>query len=339
VRVMVTGVAGFIGSNLATELLRRGHEVIGVDDLSHGAMMNLEGIADHEAFVLHEGDIRDRALVESASQRCETIVHLAAYKIPRYSDAYETLMVNGLGSEVLARVAAENGQKLVAASTSDAYGKNPNVPFSEDMDSVIGPANVKRWAYAVSKMFEEQLLLACHERFGIDVVLLRFFGGYGPNQNLTWWGGPQSVFIANALAGVPLPVHGDGRQTRSFTFISDHVDGIIAAVESDRANNLVVNIGATREITIEELARTIWRLVNGEDSEPQIERIPYETFGRYEDVIRRVPDISRARELLGFEPKVSLEEGLRRTIAWQRERQRLEAEAEAARETSGADAR
>jgi UDP-glucose 4-epimerase len=177
-------------------------------------------------------------------------------------------------------------------------------------------------------MFEEQLLLACHERFGIDVVLLRFFGGYGPNQNLTWWGGPQSVFIEKALDGEPLPVHGDGSQTRSFTYVTDHVAGIAAAVESSRADNLVVNLGAEEEISIGALAELVWRLVQGDDTPVRIETIPYESFGKYEDVVRRVPDITRARELLGFEPKVDLETGLRETIRWQRER-RLVSPAEA----------
>jgi UDP-glucose 4-epimerase len=252
-----------------------------------------------------------------AADGCDVIVHLAAYKIPRYGDAYDTLMINGFGSEIVAQTAAQTGSKIVAASTSDVYGKNPLVPFSEEMDSVIGNPQVKRWAYAISKMFEEQLLLACHDRFGIDVVLLRFFGGYGPHQNLTWWGGPQAVFIEKALDGEPLPVHGDGLQTRSFTYISDHVAGIAAAVESSRADNLVVNLGAEEEISIGGLAELIWRLVHGNESEPQIERIPYESFGKYEDVMRRVPDISRARELLDFEPRVDLETGLRETIRWQ----------------------
>jgi UDP-glucose 4-epimerase len=299
--------------------------VSGVDDFSHGTSLNVAPIVHNERFTLHEGDIRDQRLLERAAEGCEAIVHLAAHKIPRYTDAYDTLMVNAIGSEVLARLAGELGVKIVAASTSDCYGKNPSVPFSEEMDSVIGPPSVKRWAYAVSKMFEEQLLLACHEKFGVNVVLIRFFGGYGPHQNLTWWGGPQSVFIGKALNGEPLPLHGDGRQTRSFTYVSDHVDGIIRAVERSEADNMIVNIGATREISIEGLAKLIWRLVHGEHSEPLLERIPYETFGRYEDVIRRVPDISRARELLGFEPKVDLEDGLRRTIEWQTERIAAEA--------------
>lgn len=322
-RILVTGAAGFIGSNLSGELLARGHEVVGLDNLSQGSRLNLRSVEDRPSFEFREADIRDERALLAAADGCDVIVHLAAYKIPRYGDAYETLMINGLGSEIVAQTAARTGAKIVAASTSDVYGKNSRLPFSEEMDSVIGSPHVKRWAYAVSKMFEEQLLLACHERFGVDVILLRLFGGYGPNQNRTWWGGPQAVFIEKALDGELLPIHGDGSQTRSFTYISDHVDGIAAAVESTRADNLVVNLGAVEEITIRGLGELIWRLVHGEGSQPRIELVPYESFGNYEDVSRRVPDIGRARELLGFEPKVDLETGLTRTIEWQAERRRL----------------
>lgn len=324
-RILVTGAAGFIGSNLVAELLHRGHDVVGYDNLSQGSRLNLVAVADHHRFDLHEADIRDESAMLEAAEECDVIVHLAAYKIPRYGDAYETLMINGFGSEIVAQTASRTGAKIVAASTSDVYGKNPHVPFSEDMDSVIGNPEVKRWAYAISKMFEEQLLLACHARFGVNVVLLRFFGGYGPNQNLTWWGGPQAVFIEKALDSERLPVHGDGSQTRSFTYISDHVAGIVAAVETSSADNLVVNLGALEEISIRELAALVWRLVHGEGSPAPIETIPYEAFGRYEDVRRRVPDITRARELLGFEPKVDLETGLRETIRWQAQRRRVAA--------------
>jgi UDP-glucose 4-epimerase len=329
VKVMITGVAGFIGSNLAAELLRRGHAVSGLDNLSQGTMLNLTAIESDANFNFTEGDIRDPKIVEFAAEGCDAIVHLAAYKIPRYTDAYDTLMINAIGSEVVAQVATRSGAKLVAASTSDVYGKNPSCPFSEDMDSVIGSPDVKRWAYAISKMFEEQLLLACHERFGIDVVLIRFFGGYGPHQNLSWWGGPQAVFIEKALDNEPLPIHGDGSQTRSFTYVSDHVDGIISVVESAHAN-LVVNIGTDHEVTIADLARLIWRLVRG-DEEPQLDIVPYETFGKYEDVRRRVPDLTRARTLFGFEPKIDLETGLQRTIEWQVDRRKVLAAQGAAR--------
>ena len=194
---------------------------------------------------------------------------------------------------------------------------------------MIGRPEIRRWAYAISKMFEEQLFFAYHDRYGVDVVLLRFFGGYGPNQNLTWWGGPQSVFINKALDNQELEVHGDGQQSRSFTYISDHVNGVLRALESPAANNQVLNIGNTKEITIEGLARLIWRLIRG-DEPPKIKFIPYSTFGNYEDVRRRIPDISRARELLGFEPTIDLEVGLKTTISWQIRRREALAKAGAA---------
>ncbi len=319
-KILITGVAGFIGSNLAANLLERGHEVVGVDDMSHGERLNMAALLPHPAFRFLELDICDRPALLAAGRDRQVLVHLAASKIPRYSDALDTLRINAHGSESVCEVARETGAKIVAASTSDVYGKNPEVPFREDSNLVVGNPDVKRWSYAISKMFEEQMLFAYHQRHGIDVVVLRFFGGYGPHQNLTWWGGPQSVFINAALDGEELEIHGDGSQTRSFTHVSDHVDGITRCVEMAEANNLVFNLGQTREISILELAKLIWRMVRTD--EPRIRMKPYAAFGRYEDVVRRIPDITRARTLLGFEPKVDLEDGLRTTIAWQVERRR-----------------
>lgn len=319
-KTLITGVAGFIGSNLAVNLLAKGHHVVGVDNMSQGEKLNLEPFLKHPNFEMHYVDIRDESALIKSAAGCKTLVHLAAYKIPRYTDALDTLMINGFGSENVMKAAIDQGAKVVAASTSDVYGKNPDVPFNEDSNLVIGNPDVKRWAYAISKMFEEQTMFAYQQRYGIPVVALRFFGGYGPNQNLTWWGGPQSVFINKALDNEEIEVHGDGQQTRSFTFISDHVNGITRAVEMDAANNLVFNLGNTFEISIYDLAKLIWRLVRGDEETPKIKLIPYETFGKYEDVMRRIPDITRARTLLGFEPEVDLEDGLRRTIVWQIQR-------------------
>jgi len=320
-KILVTGVAGFIGSNLAIGLLARGHQVVGVDNMSQGEKLNVAGFESNPSYEFHEIDIRDRAAMLAAAQGCNVVVHLAAYKIPRYSDALETLQINAHGSESVLEAARQVSAKVVAASTSDVYGKNPAVPFTEESNLVIGNPDVKRWAYAISKMFEEQLLFAYKERFGTKVVAMRFFGGYGPHQNLSWWGGPQSVFIDAALDNKEIEVHGDGLQTRSFTYISDHVDGIIRCVEMEAADGLVFNLGNTREITIIDLARMIWGLVRGKE-EPKITLRPYSTFGKYEDVMRRVPDITRARTLLGFEPKVDLEAGLDTTIEWQIQRRR-----------------
>lgn len=320
-KVLITGVAGFIGSNVAKALLEKGYDVVGVDNMSQGDKLNMADFIDHPAFEMHYVDIRDESAVKAAARGCKRIVHLAAYKIPRYTDALDTLLINSSGSENVLKAAIDHNAKVVAASTSDVYGKNPEVPFTEDSNLVMGNPDVRRWAYAISKMFEEQMLFAYQQRYGIAFVALRFFGGYGPNQNLTWWGGPQSVFINKALDDEEIEVHGDGRQTRSFTYISDHVNGIVRSVEMDAANNKVINLGNTREISILDLARLIWRLVRG-DEPPKIKLIPYETFGKYEDVMRRVPDITRARSLLGFEPVVDLEEGLRLTVEWQVARRR-----------------
>ncbi len=315
-KILITGAAGFIGSNLAAALLEKEYTVVGVDNMSQGDKLNLAGFINHPSFEMHYIDIRDETAMLHAADGCNVIVHLAAYKIPRYSDALDTLQINSHGSESVIKVALENKAKTVAASTSDVYGMNPDVPFSETSKMVIGSPKVKRWSYAISKMFEEQLYFAYHDRYGLDVVLLRFFGGYGPNQNLTWWGGPQSVFINSALDDKEIEVHGDGQQTRSFTYITDHVDGIIRTIENPAANNQVYNLGNTYEITIEALARLIWRMIRGE-GDAKLTFVPYETFGKYEDVRRRIPDITFARETLNYEPMIDLETGLKNTIRWQ----------------------
>jgi UDP-glucose 4-epimerase len=180
----------------------------------------------------------------------------------------------------------------------------------------MGPTSVKRWAYAVSKLYDEHLAFAYSAERGAAVTILRFFGGYGPRQHPSWWGGPQAVFIDAALRDAEMEIHGDGLQTRSFTYIGDHVDGIVRAIERREAVGEIFNLGDAREIAILDLARLVWRLAG--QGPPKYRLVSYRTFGRYEDVRRRVPDASKAARLLGFEPRVSLEEGLPPTIAWHR---------------------
>lgn len=320
-KIAITGAAGFIGSNLAERLVARGDSVRGLDDLSHGSRDNLEGTLGRGSFELIEGSILDPAALDAAFQGAEVVVHLAAGKIPRYTDALDTLVTNGEGGLLVLRAAVRaKVRRVVLASTSDCYGRNPEVPFSEESASVIGSPHVRRWAYAVSKMFEEQALFAFRERHGLEAVALRLFGGYGPRQNVTWWGGPQSVFIGQALRGEELEVHGTGRQTRSFTYVDDHVEGFVRAIDTPAADGALLNLGADREISIEDLARMVWRLVR--DDEPRVKLVPLQTFGRYEDVERRVPDTRRSAEVLGFTPAIRLEQGLPPTIAWQREAMR-----------------
>jgi UDP-glucose 4-epimerase len=320
-KVAITGVAGFVGSNLAERLVGRGDEVAGIDDLSHGRLENLDGLLDCPRFRFLEGSVLDASALAATFEGAEAVVHLAAGKIPRYGDALGTLVTNGEGGlNVLRACRVRHVRRMVLASTSDCYGRNPQVPFSEDSVSVIGSPHVRRWSYAISKMFEEQALFAFRERFGLQGVVLRLFGGYGPRQNLTWWGGPQSVFIGAALRGEEMEVHGTGQQTRSFTFIDDMVEGFVRSLDVAESDGEVLNVGSDREITIDGLARLIWRLVR--DDEPRLRKVPLSSFGRYEDVERRVPDNRRAARVLGFVPAVGLEDGLVRTIAWQREAMR-----------------
>jgi UDP-glucose 4-epimerase len=313
-KIAITGVAGFIGSNLALRLLARGDEVQGIDDLSHGLMRNLE---DAPGLRFHRGSILDGAALADALTGSEVVVHLAAGKIPRYGDALDTLTINGQGGlDVLHACRAAGVRRIVLASTSDCFGRNRDVPFSEESDSVIGSPKVRRWSYAVSKMFEEQAVLAFRERYGLEGVILRLFGVYGPRQNVTWWGGPQSVFIGCALRGEAMEIHGTGEQTRCFTYVDDVVESFVRAIDTAEADGEVVNVGIDEETTILGLARQIWSLVRAD--EPRVSMIPLSTFGRYEDVQRRVPDNRKAAALLGYEPRTRLAQGLPVTIEWQR---------------------
>ena len=317
--VLVTGAAGFLGSHLCDALLSHGHRVIGVDDLSHGNRANLAEAGKNLNFSFHVVDIADAAGLRKVSEDVEAFAHLAAFKIPRYGNRLQTVRVNSEGTLNILQLAAEKKAKFVFTSTSDVYGRNPAVPFSETSESVLGPSTVARWAYASSKLFDEHLAWGFSEAHSVPVTILRIFGSYGPRQHLSWWGGPQSVFIDSILNGETIPIHGDGLQTRSFTFVADTVAGILAALESSGANNQIINIGSTHEISIVELAKLIHGL-SGAAEPLHLEFVPYKKISGqdYEDVRRRIPDVSKAERLLGFKANVSLEEGLKRTIAWQR---------------------
>jgi UDP-glucose 4-epimerase len=314
----VTGAAGFIGSHLVDALLTQGAEVVGFDNLSMGCRENLAQHAALPRFRLVVGDVRDdRALAEAAAG-CDRIAHLAALKIPRYGNSLQTLQVNAVGTANVLEVARETGARVVLTSTSDVYGKSSDFPYAEDGDLTLGPPTIGRWAYAASKLYNEHLALAYREAYDLGVTVLRLFGAYGPRQHRSWWGGPQAVFIERLLRGESVPIHGDGHQTRTFTYVADTVAGITAALALGGAGGEIVNIGGASEISILALARLVHRLL-GFEGEPSIEWVPYASFARdYEDVRRRVPDTRKAESLLGFTARVPLEEGLRLTIAWQR---------------------
>jgi UDP-glucose 4-epimerase len=319
-KILVTGVAGFLGSHLLDKLIASGHEVVGIDNLSMGKSENIAAHASNGAFRFLQKDVTEWSTFQDLNRDFDCVVHLAAFKIPRYGKAIDTLRINYRGTDNLLEFARQAGCKCVIASTSDVYGRNPKLPFSETDDSVIGSSKVARWSYAVSKLFDEHLAFAYQESYGIPVTALRFFGSYGPRHHLSWWGGPQSVFIEAVLNDQEIPIHGDGLQTRSFTYVSDTVAGIYAAMVKPEANGEIFNIGSNHEISILDLAKLIKRLCNT-PGELKIRFIPYESFtgNRYEDVRRRVPDTTLCEKILGVKAVVGVEEGLSRTIQWQRQ--------------------
>jgi UDP-glucose 4-epimerase len=319
-KILVTGAAGFLGSNFVERALDDGHQIVGIDNLSMGKIENLSSQMRHPGFRFVRRDIIEPGAFAGLGDDFDCILHLAAFKIPRYGKAIDTLKINYQGTEVVLELARRLNCKVVLASTSDVYGRNPSLPFREDgSDHVIGSSKSPRWAYAVSKLFDEHLALAYQDAYGFPVTALRFFGSYGPRQNTTWWGGPQSVFIDCVLHGKPIPIHGDGLQTRSFTYVSDTVEGIYQAVLRPQANGEIINIGNDQEITIVELACRIHRLSGGE-GEPELQFTPYASFTgkKYEDVMRRVPDTQLCEKLLGVRAKVDIDVGLAKTIEWQR---------------------
>jgi len=318
-KVLITGVAGFVGSNLALRLLERNHSVTGIDNLNYGFERNLAGIKDNPNFNFIMGDIANPLILNGV--KADIIVHLASQKIPRYTNALRTLEENYLMLRNVVQKCLLDKSKILFASTSDVYGKNPKIPFNENSDLVMGPTTVRRWAYALSKMYGEQYIIANNEEYGLTYTITRFFGSYGPHQNLTWWGGPQSVFIERAFKNEAIDIHGDGLQTRTFTYVDDTVMALVNCIENNKSDNEIFNTGSVSnsEITIKDLAILIWRLVNGPDSEPKLNYIPYSNFGNYEDVMRRVPDITKLRTTFNFEPQWNLERGLTETIKWQKQ--------------------
>jgi len=266
-------------------------------------------------FQFYKSDVTDLKRTENILKGIQVIIHLAAYKIPRFGDRLDTLIVNTQGTQNILEVAKRNKAKVLFVSTSDVYGKNQQLPFKEDADSVLGPPDVARWSYAVSKIFDEQLCFAYWEKYKVPFVILRLFNVYGPRQNRNWLGGPQSQFIDAILKNMPVEIHGTGMQTRCFTYIDDIVDGIIKSIGETKALTQVINLGSSREITILKFARLIAKL---SEKPLRIKRITYKSFtGKvYQDVIKRRPQISKAKRILNWLPKTGLEEGLMKTIEW-----------------------
>jgi UDP-glucose 4-epimerase len=313
----VTGAAGFIGSNLCERLLAEGCTVVGVDDMSMGSLRNLDTILDHPEFRLEQFDCCDKPQLRRAFAYCDAIAHLAALKIPRYGGALRTMEVNLDGTNAACDVAMTLDAHIVLASTSDVYG-NATPPFREDDSIVLGPPTTRRWAYAASKYFDEHLAITLAAERGLRPTILRFFNAYGVRNHPTWWGGPLSVFIEDLLDGRAVDIHGDGRQVRCYTYVSDTVDGIVRALARPQTAGEVINVGNDQPISVLALARRIQDAL-GIEGALRAKVVPLKDLGgKYQDVGYRVPDTAKAESLLGFKAQVGLDAGLVKTIEWHR---------------------
>ena len=314
--MLVTGGAGYIGSHLVDRLLESGAAVTVLDNFTTGGRRNLAHHPTSEALTVVEGDILDSEVVDRLVAEHDVVYHLAAAVGVRYivRAPLESVLTNVRGTENILAAAHRHDARLLIASTSEIYGQNTQVPFREDADRVLGPTWVHRWSYSTAKAIDEHLAFAYLDR-GLRVSIVRYFNSYGPRIDESGYGSVIARFAGQALRGEALTVHGDGRQTRCFTYVSDTVEGTLRAARLDQAVGLVFNIGSTRETSVIELAE---RIRDGLGSPSAITVVPYESYypKGFQDTRRRVPDVSRAKEILDFEVRVSFENGLARTLEW-----------------------
>ncbi len=310
-KALITGGAGFIGSHLAERLLENGDEVMILDDLSTGRLENIQAFRDRESLQFVKGDIRDSTLVQLLTSRCDVVFHLAAAVGVQLiaDDPVHTIETNIAGTEVVLEAANKFGRKILLASSSEIYGKSEKVPFGEDDDFVLGGTAFSRWAYACSKAIDEFLGQAFHQQYGLGVIAARFFNTIGPRQTGRY-GMVVPRFVQWALKDEPIQIYGTGGQTRCFCYVGDLVDAVIALMRCEQAAGKVFNIGSTEEVTMETLADRIIAITG---SRSKKEFVPYAVaYGRpIEDMMRRVPNTQRIRQLIGWQPKTNLDQTLR----------------------------
>jgi UDP-glucose 4-epimerase len=317
-RVLITGGAGFIGSHLADALLGGGHQVTIIDDLSTGSFDNIAHLKGRAGFKYTIDTVMNEPLLAELVDQCDVVYHLAAAVGVRLivEAPVRTLETNVHGTEVVLKAAAKKQRTVVVASTSEVYGKSDAVPFREDGDIALGPTVKHRWAYACSKALDEFLALAYWKEKRLPVIIVRFFNTVGPRQTGRY-GMVVPNFVRQALAGEPITVFGDGTQTRCFTYVGDVVGALTAIVTRDEAYGNVYNVGNTEEISILGLAERVKALTK---SSSPIVTIPYDQAyeSGFEDMPRRVPELAKIRALIGYEPRVGLDEILRLVIEHQR---------------------
>ena len=313
-RVLITGGAGFVGSHLADALLERGDEVFVLDNLSTGSIDNIAHLKSEPRFHYTIDTITNEPLLAEMIDTCDTVLHLAAaVGVKLIVEApVHTIETNVHGTEVVLKHANKKKKLVLIASTSEVYGKSTEVPFKEDADLVLGPSEKHRWAYACSKLIDEFLALAYWKERKLPVIIVRLFNTVGPRQT-GQYGMVIPNFVRQALAGHPITVFGDGHQSRSFTYVGDVVRAMVALINEPAAIGHVFNIGHGAEIAINELAEKVKALTS---SPSEIVHIPYDRAyeSGFEDMPRRVPDITKLQSLIGFRPTVELDEILTRVI-------------------------
>lgn len=316
--VLVTGGAGFIGSHLVDDLIRRGDRVYIIDDLSTGRRENIQHLLEDGMCSFVHGSVLDRFSVEDFVKECDVIYHLAAAVGVKYviENPLKAIRSNVHGTETILELASKWRKKVIIASTSEVYGKDGAVPYREDGDRLMGATTTARWSYACTKALDEFMALAYSREQKVPVVIVRLFNTCGPRQT-GQYGMVIPRFVRNALMGKPLMVHGDGTQTRCFTYVGDVVKAITALMETEEAVGEIFNVGSTEEIQIRDLARKIIELTG---SSSTIRYISYEeAYGKgFEDMKRRVPDISKIHNLIGWEPEVGLGELLQDIIEYEK---------------------
>lgn len=314
-RALITGGAGFIGSYLAETLLEKGWHVSIIDDLSTGSIRNIEHIKDHPHFKYTINTIMNSPLVAELVDWADCIYHLAATVGVRLivESPVRTIETNIKGTEIVLEMAAKKGKKVLITSSSEVYGKSVHVPFREDDDLVFGSTTRARWSYACSKAIDEFLALAYFNERRLPVIIVRLFNTVGPRQTGAY-GMVIPRFVNQALKGEPLTVYGDGSQTRTFTDVNDVIWALRRLMEESRACGNVFNIGGMTEITILDLAK---RIIELSGSSSEISFIPFDKAydnKNFEDMVRRVPDIQKARSIIGFNPTTNFDGIINRII-------------------------
>jgi UDP-glucose 4-epimerase len=317
--ILITGGAGFIGTHLTHALLERGDRVSVLDNLSTGSIDNIKTFTRHPLYSFAIEDLANTQVLDRLASQADAIVHLAAavgvqLVVERPTETIET---NVLGTHAVLKAAQRYRCRTLIASTSEVYGKGVKIPFAEDDDLLLGSSSRSRWSYAASKLLDEFLGLAAHREYGLPVTVVRFFNTVGPGQTGRY-GMVVPRFVRAALAGAPIPVYGDGQQSRCFCHVRDAVDAVVKLLDIPAATSgEIYNIGSSQEVTIEQLAQTV---IERTDSGSSIQYIPYsEAYAPgFEDMRRRVPDTTKIQGAIGWQPRHNLNQILTDVIEYER---------------------